>query len=124
MKVGPIIEVILYVEDIESQVRFYRDTLELTLTYPQDLENYNDQMWVTFDTGNCTLALHGGGRRDFGKDAPKFVFEVEDVQTIRQALLDRGVLLGETRTAAPGVWVCDGQDPEGNKFSIECRKIH
>jgi hypothetical protein len=78
-------------------------------------------MWVTFDTGICTLALHGGGKRDFGPDAPKFVFEVEKIEEVRQELLDRGVLMGSLRRAAPGVLVCDGQDPDGNKFSIESR---
>lgn len=121
-KLGPIVEIILYAEDMDSQVSFYRDTLGLPLSYPQDLEDYSGQMWVTFDTGTCTLALHGGGRRDFGVDAPKFVFEVGDIQKTHQNLLDRGVLLGDIRTAAPGVLVCDGEDPEGNKFSIESRK--
>lgn len=41
---------------------------------------------------------------------------------VGQDLLARGVLLGETRTAAPGVLVCDGEDPEGNRFSIESRR--
>lgn len=30
-----------------------------------------------------------------------------------------GVELGEVRTPAPGVEVCDGRDPEGNPFSVE-----
>jgi predicted enzyme related to lactoylglutathione lyase len=119
MKIGPIIEIILYVEDMDSQVSFYRDTLELPLSYPPDLEGYNDQMWVTFATGACILALHGGGKHSFGQDAPKFVFEVENVQETRRSLLERGVLVGEIRPPAPGVTVCDGEGPEGNKFSIE-----
>ncbi|HJW91163.1 MAG TPA: hypothetical protein VJ436_11030, partial [Anaerolineales bacterium] len=67
----------------------------------------------------CTLALHGGGRRQMGEDAPKIVFRVENIETVRQTLLERGVQLGQVRQAAPGVQVCDGLDPEGNKFSIE-----
>ena len=119
MKIGPIMEVILYVEDMDSQVSFYRDTLEFPLSYPPDLDDYSDQMWVTFDTGACTLALHGGGKGRPGPDAPKFVFGVENIHDTRQFLLDRGVLLGEIRSAAPGIYICDGEDPEGNKFSIE-----
>jgi predicted enzyme related to lactoylglutathione lyase len=119
MKIGPIIEIILYVEDMDSQVSFYRDTLGLPLSYPPDLEDYSSQMWITFATGECILALHGGGKGRFGSDAPKFVFQVENVQETRRYLNERGVLVGEIRTAAPGVTVCDGEDPEGNKFSIE-----
>jgi len=119
IKLGKVIEIIVYVKDMESQVCFYRDVLELNLSYPQNLETYTDQMWVTFDTGVCTLALHGGGQGDFGKDAPKFVFEVIDVESTRQVLIERGVPMGVIRSPAPGVSVSDGQDTEGNKFSIE-----
>jgi predicted enzyme related to lactoylglutathione lyase len=119
MKIGPIFEIIVYAEDMNSQVKFYRDTLGLPLSYPLDLDDYHDQMWVTFRTGACTLALHGGGQRRLGPDAPKFVFEVANVEETRKALIERGVPLGEIRSAAPGVYICDGADPEGNKFSIE-----
>jgi predicted enzyme related to lactoylglutathione lyase len=121
-KLGPIIEVILYVQDMDAQVAFYRDTLGLSLSYPQDLESYEEQMWVTFDTGSCVLALHGGGKGNLGSDAPKFVFMVEDVERARQSLLSRGVKMGDVRSAAPGVSICDGTDPEGNKFSIESQE--
>jgi predicted enzyme related to lactoylglutathione lyase len=121
MKLGPIIEIIIYVKNMEAQVEFYRDTLGLSVSYPQDLENYADEYWVTFDTGVCILALHGGGTQDFGKDAPKFVFQVDDVSETRQALLAKNVPMGEIRSPAPGTFVCDGVDPEGNKFSLESR---
>jgi len=122
-RIGPLIEVIVYVADMDSQVRFYRDTLGLAVAYPQDLPDYGEQMWVTFETGTCSLALHGGGQGHQGADAPKIVFQVEDVSATRQALINQGVRLGEMRTAAPGILVCDGKDPEGNAFSIESRKL-
>jgi len=121
VKIGKVIEIILYVKDMDSQVGFYRDVLELEISYPQGLETYSDQMWVTFDTGTCILALHGGGHGDFGRDAPKFVFEVNEVEKPRKALMKRGVLMGAVHSPSPGVMVCDGQDPEGNRFSIESR---
>jgi predicted enzyme related to lactoylglutathione lyase len=34
IKLGPIIEIILYVEDMESQVRFYRDVMGIALVFP------------------------------------------------------------------------------------------
>jgi predicted enzyme related to lactoylglutathione lyase len=76
-------------------------------------------MWVTLQTGECTLALHGGGSRKLGEDTPKIVFGVEDIETARQELLAGGVRMGQIRQAAPAVRVCDGRDPEGNPFSIE-----
>jgi predicted enzyme related to lactoylglutathione lyase len=114
-----LMEVILYVENMNTQVAFYSEKLGFEVTYPLDIKEYADQMWVTLDTGACKLALHGGGKRRLGKDAPKIVFRVDDILAAREELIRRGVELGEVRSAAPGVWVCDGEDPEGNKLSIE-----
>ncbi len=112
-------EVILYVEDMNAQVVFYRDKLGLEVTSPKRKEDYADEMWVTLSTGDCTLALHGGGHRRFGEDAPCIVFRVASVPTAREVLRRRGVVTSAIRSAAPGVLVCDGKDPEGNKFSLE-----
>ena len=114
-----LMEVIIYVEDMNAQAAFYSHKLGFEITYPQGIDNFTDQMWVTLNTGSCTLALHGGGKRRFGADAPKIVFKVDDILAARNELIDRGVELGEVRSAAPGVFVCDGKDPEGNKLSIE-----
>jgi catechol 2,3-dioxygenase-like lactoylglutathione lyase family enzyme len=94
-------EVILYVEDMKAQVSFYHDKLGLKVKSPSNAEDFSEVFWVELESGPCTLALHAGGKRRLGDDAPKIVFNVE------------------IRSAAPGIWVCDGVDPEGNKFSIE-----
>jgi catechol 2,3-dioxygenase-like lactoylglutathione lyase family enzyme len=112
-------EVILYVQDMNAQVAFYRDKLGLPVTSPQELADYSREFWVTLGTGACILVLHGGGKRRLGEDAPKIVFRVGDIEAARRELVNREVSLGEVRSPAPGVWVCDGADPEGNKFSIE-----
>jgi len=123
VKIGKVIEIILYAKDMNSQVGFYRDVLGLEITTPKGLRTYADQMWVTFDTGPCILALHGGGQGDYGRDAPKFVFEVNEVELTRGQLIERGVAMGEIRSPSPGVMVCDGKDPEGNWFSIESQSV-
>jgi predicted enzyme related to lactoylglutathione lyase len=112
-------EVIVYVEDMPRAVAFYRDVLGLRVSYPQGASDFSGEYWVTLDSGACVLALHGGGQRRQGPDAAKMVFRVQDVQAARTELAQRGVAIGEVRSAAPGVWVCDGRDPEGNPFSIE-----
>jgi predicted enzyme related to lactoylglutathione lyase len=117
--IGEIMEVILYVEDMNRQVSFYRDKFGFEIRNPAGLDDYSNEFWVELDTGGCSLALHAGGKRRFGVDAPKFVFRVDDILAARQLLLDQEVEMGEIRSAAPGIWVCDGVDPEGNKFSIE-----
>ena len=91
----------------------------IEVKFPKETSNYGEEFWVELDCGPCTLALHTGGKRRFGADAPKIVFRVGDILAARQELTDQEVEMGEIRSAAPGVWVSDGIDPEGNKFSIE-----
>ncbi len=121
--VGELMEVILYVQDMGSQVSFYRDLLGLELREPQNRGDWASVQWVELETGDCTLALHIGGKRRLGDDAPKIVFRVPDVPEARRELMSRGVSMDEVRSPAPGVQVADGVDPEGNRFSIESRGI-
>lgn len=118
---GPLIEIILHAQDMGRQVAFYRDVMGLSVAYPAGLLDYSDQQWVTLSTGACTLCLHAGGKGRVGEDAPKFVFRVNEIFDARQRLIERGVSVDEVRTAAPGVLVADGRDPEGNAFSLESR---
>jgi catechol 2,3-dioxygenase-like lactoylglutathione lyase family enzyme len=120
--VGELMEVILYVEDMAAQLAFYRDVLGLQVKGPFAAEDYGGAYWVELDSGACTLALHAGGQRRLGADAPKIVFRVADLAAARDELLARGVPMGEVRSPAPGVLVCDGADPEGNHFSIEAHE--
>jgi catechol 2,3-dioxygenase-like lactoylglutathione lyase family enzyme len=115
-------EVILYVRDMEAQVSFYRDVMGIPVKEPTGDQDFGELFWVELDTGSCTLALHGGGEGRFGTDAPKVVFRVSDVAVSRARLLQDGVTMGDVRSPGPGIQVCDGQDPEGNKFSIESRE--
>ena len=71
---------------------------------------------MILDAGGCVLALHAGGEHRFGDNAPKMVFEVDDVQEGRAALIRRGLLDCAVRAAVHGVLVCDGLDPEASIF--------
>ena len=112
-------ELILYVEDMPNQVEFYRDVLGMQAISPPGNINLANASWVELDSGSCKLALHAGGKRRFGEDAPKFVFRVTDILAVHKTLLERGVAMGDIFQAAPGVWVSNASDPEGNRFSIE-----
>lgn len=114
-----LIEVILYVQDMNKQVAFYRDNFELPVLYPAGLADYSQEVWVVLDTGTCKLALHGGGQKRPGDNTPMLVFGVADIHATRTILLARGVQLQEVFSAAPGVWVCHGVDAEGNPLAIE-----
>ncbi len=119
LKTSGIIEIILYVSNMDGMVRHYRDTMGLSVTFPPNKIDYSKEFWVTLHAGSCVLALHGGGQKRLGPDAPKIVFGVSDIHTNRKTLLENNVQMGEVRAAAPGVLVCDGFDPEGNPFSLE-----
>ena len=121
---GPLHEIIVYVSDMDAQVRFYRAILGLQIAHPTGLEHYEDENWGVFSTGECSLALHGGGTTKFAGDAPKFVFRVDDVSHVRTKLVASGVSAGEMRSPAAGVQVVDCKDPEGNAFSIESCSHH
>lgn len=120
--VSGLLEIILYVRDMQKQVRFYRDVLGLSLRELAGETDFSHHFWVEFNTGSCTLALHGGSEGRVGQDAPRLVFRVDDVEMARRALVGRGIKMGQYRLAAPGVKVCEGTDPEGNIFSIESRQ--
>jgi catechol 2,3-dioxygenase-like lactoylglutathione lyase family enzyme len=116
---GGLLHVIIYVQDMDAQVRFYRDMLGLDITFPQGLSSYKDEFWVEFETGTCSLVLHGGGQKRLGQGTPKLAFTVTDIDAARALLLERGVKMGDIRSPAPGVRVADGFDPEGSPFSID-----
>ncbi len=120
--IGNLSELILYVEDMNRQLRFYRDTLGFRVIEPTEDADVDSAYWILLDTGSCKLALHGGGKRRFGNDAPKFVFAVHDIQAARTQLASAGVKVGDVRSPANGVLVVDASDPEGNVFSLEQRE--
>ena len=124
IKLGARRELILYAADMDAQVRFYRDTLGLGIRYPAGLDDYSGEYRVVFETGTCALALHGGGEKDFGKSAPKFVFDTDNIEETRAAFKTAKIPCSEIDSPAPGVAVFDAKDPEGNLFSVEHRKPH
>lgn len=119
--VGELTEVVLFVQDMNLEVAFYRDALGLTVKEPEGIKDYRDFYTVSLHTGPCTLILSSGGTRRQGEDAPRIVFRVADVQAARFELLEKGVLMEEITTPDAGRQECEGRDPEGNKFAIESR---
>jgi catechol 2,3-dioxygenase-like lactoylglutathione lyase family enzyme len=118
MELGRLRQIILTVKNMNEQVIFYRDTLGLKVGYPHK-EDYSEEFWVQFETGECSLCLHAGGRGELGKDAPRFTFEVKDIKAIKIYLEEKGLKVTDIRQAAPGKFVCDFHDPEGNVISAE-----
>lgn len=117
---GGLFEVVVYVKDMQAAVAFYRDALGLAVSWPDGVEDYSREHWVTFNTGGAVLALHSGGEGSAGTP-PKFGFSVNDIHAARIELLARGVSCGEVRSAAPGIYILDCRDIEGNSFFLDQR---
>lgn len=111
------LEIILYAQDMNSEVRFYRDVLGLSIRYPQGLEDYSEEMWVEFDLGETTLALHGGaeGTPD---TLHELVFRVENVAQTREMIIAAGTKMAEIRDLEDGSPIAEGRDPAGHRFAI------
>ena len=110
-------QIIVYVADMAQQVAFYRDLLGLAVAYPH-VADYAAESWVAFSTGECTFALHGGGGGSGSAEAPRFNFEVDDIQSARDTLIAQNVWVGEIRSPIPNVYVLESKDPEGNYFTL------
>jgi catechol 2,3-dioxygenase-like lactoylglutathione lyase family enzyme len=115
--IGDLRTIILFVEDMDAQVRFYREKLGLAVKAPRGVDDFSRETWVELDGGTCTLALHSGG-----KDAPQFSFLVDEVLAAREVLLRHRIPMYDVHTPATGVELCSGTDPEGNRFSIVSRR--
>jgi catechol 2,3-dioxygenase-like lactoylglutathione lyase family enzyme len=119
MQVEGLIQVILYVADMDRAVQFYRVMLGLTVVQPAGVESYVNEQWVLLETGGAQLALHTGGAGELGADAPMVVFKVAEVEPLRNKLLAFGVAMEDSFSPAPGVTIANGRDPDGNRFTIK-----
>ena len=118
-----LIEVILYVIDMDAQVRFYRDIFGLDVHYPAGLSDYRQEFWVTLDTGQCLLALHAGGLGRLGADTPKIVFGVEDIHAARRHLVEHGVaLLARCARLRQGCGCATEETQKTIRFQLRCTK--
>ena len=109
-----LVEVVLYVRDMDTSIRFYRDTLGLAVFH-------QSAGWTTFRTGACVLALHAVERRELGTAEPDPTFLVRDATVERERLIRAGVEVSDIREPVAGTWVFDARDPDGNRFSLESR---
>lgn len=118
MRVGPLVELILYVRDMGAQVAFYRDVLGLTGIEPGDSESYQDEAWVTFELDGVKLALANSGEGDPGTDGPALVFQVMDLDAWVERLRSHGIEPDDEYEPYPGARGVGACDPEGFPFHL------
>jgi catechol 2,3-dioxygenase-like lactoylglutathione lyase family enzyme len=105
--------IILFTADLEAMSRFYGEVLGLELAK-------SERGWRDFRAGACAIALHEGDAT-VGKRPPKLAFYAADVAAMRAALIRRGAKMGKIMSTA-SFDLCDGKDPDGNRFQISSRK--
>jgi catechol 2,3-dioxygenase-like lactoylglutathione lyase family enzyme len=100
--------IILFTQDLDTLIPFYRDVMGLPLRKGSAKEG-----WVEFDG----LALHRGKARPGNS---KLAFGSADVKKTREELLARGAKMGKVKDFGDLV-LCEGRDPDGNPFQISSR---
>lgn len=117
-RLGTLNYVILFVEDTEKSLAFYRDLLGLEVKRAE-------KGWVELATGTTTLALHSQENLEIPRHPgqPSMVFGVEDIHTAYAELQARGVeFAGEPHqvceTPTHLGMSANFHDPDGNLLSI------
>lgn len=107
--------IIYFTNKMKLMTEFYRDVIGLS---PVEGE-YDPSEFLEFDAGACTIALHKGSP---GTPASrnKIVFYSDNVGKTREELISRGAKMGKFNPTS-ALHLCDGKDPEGNKFQISNR---
>lgn len=117
IKIKNKMQIILFVKNMDIEVRFYRDILGLKITYPKRLEDYSQEMWVEFTLGEGSLALHGGADSE-PDEHHEVVFWVENIQQAYEIIRSAGMQINEIRPLEDGAPIAEGRDPEGHRFAI------
>lgn len=106
--------VILGVRDLKASLDFYHGTLGLPI-------KMQEPQIALLEAGSIMLALSPGHVR-LAPDvngATEVVFQVDNVRSTRQALIDRGVaFMNEPRQVTPTDWAAHFRDPDGHLLSI------
>ena len=114
--------VIVFVADTIACASFYRDKLGL-----KPIGDWSEE-WAELDCDSCKLAFHQayGKAGKIGKptgspmNPHKIVFTVEDVESKRKELIEKGVRMDEVMKfdELDNLILCDGYDVEDNKFQL------
>ena len=106
--------VMLGVRDLKTSLDFYHGTLGLAI-------KMQEPQLALLDAGPVTLGLSPGHVRLAPQvnGATEVVFQVDNVRSRRQALMDRGItFMNEPRQVTPPDWAAHFRDPDGHLLSI------
>lgn len=113
-------QLLVPVTDLDRAIVFYRDTLGLPFLFSAP-----PQMSF-FQAGQVRL-LVGVPEAGFDGRGSMIYFKVSDIQAVYETLTDRGAVMGAPphvvhRTPTSELWLCEFQDPDGNKLALMSEK--
>ena len=117
--------VIYFVSETDKTARFYEKAFGARRMKPPAAQDYPSEDWIQVKTGSVQIGFHRIGSLEPKKKRPanpfKLVFKVPDVAKKRKELVQMGVEMTEIWALEPRGSICDGWDPEGNRFQIADR---
>ena len=118
MQLGPIKRLIIHVGDMAASLHFYEDVMGCSL-----VDDYNEN-WNCLNTGQCQLCLSAWRPAGADGDALRNVedilcFAVPDVPAAREALLAKGIKVGEVENVGEDAWIAKFRDPDGRALMLE-----
>ena len=102
--------VMVFVDDMDADVAFYRDTLGLPLRFASP-------GWAEFDTGATTLALHPSSKEN-PAGTMRLGFQAPDMAACREQLAARDVALTHEPVEEHGVLLAEFKGPAGMRYSL------
>ena len=117
------------VSDMNRSVRFYKELLGLKL-------RSQSPDWTEFETGDATVALHGGGvKHEAARESSKtsdfagtcsLGFVVDDLDGVFHKLKSKGVTFAMPPTArrGEGIKLAVCLDPDGLPISLSQHQTH
>lgn len=107
--------VIIFTPDVRRLADFYHRMFALEFIGERSPE------WTELDAGGCSIAFHRiGEESDVRESWIKIVFGSMDVETDKLRLERLGVKMSDL-VRFDGIDLCDGEDPDGNRFQISSR---
>jgi lactoylglutathione lyase len=113
--------IMITVSNMPRSVEFYKDKLGIPM-------KFGSPEWTEFQTGNTTLALHGGGKpQDAPKDAGTHYagtcsigFNVDNLDLAYEQLQAKGVrfVMPPTERPGEGIKLAVAVDPDGLAISF------
>jgi len=112
--------VMVTVSDMSRSIKFHRDVLGIPV-------RFESPDWTEFETGNTTLALHGGGKTAGGKGSRELTagscsigFYVPNLDQSYNELKARGVtfVVPPTEREGEAIKLAVCLDPDGLEVSI------